>query len=34
MLADLAALPAWLAALAPRAPDLVAPFAALAEGRP
>src|SRR5450759_5681656 len=29
-----AALPAWLAVLEARAPDLVAPFAALAEGRP
>ena len=34
MPADPAALPAWLAALEARAPDLVAPFAALAEGRP
>jgi hypothetical protein len=34
MLADSAAFPAWLAALEARAPDLVAPFAALAEGRP
>ena len=34
MPADPAALPVWLAALEVRAPDLVAPFAALAEGRP
>ena len=34
MLADFAPLPAWLAALEARASDLVAPFAALAEGRP
>jgi hypothetical protein len=34
MLAEPAPLPAWLAALEARAPDLVAPFAALAEGRP
>jgi hypothetical protein len=34
MPADPAPLPAWLEALEARAPDLVAPFAALAEGRP
>ena len=34
MPADPAALPVWLAALEVRAPDLVAPFAALTEGRP
>ncbi len=34
MPADPAPLPAWLTALEARAPDLVAPFAALAEGRP
>lgn len=34
MLADPAPLPAWLAAMEARAPDLVAPFAALAGGRP
>ena len=34
MPADPAALPVWLAALEAHAPDLVAPFAALAEGRP
>ena len=34
MSADFAPLPAWLAALEARAPDLVAPFASLAEGRP
>jgi hypothetical protein len=34
MPADPAALPTWLAALEAHVPDLVAPFAALAEGRP
>ena len=34
MPSDPAALPVWLAALEVRAPDLVAPFAALTEGRP
>jgi hypothetical protein len=34
MPADPAALPTWLAALEAQVPDLVAPFAALAEGRP
>ena len=33
-MADFAVLPAWLVALEARVPDLVSPFAALAEGRP